>query len=183
MLATCHQGYLFWDTNSGTGKLSTELSPEYQADENYFYWTILFVQGTTVRLKNLGTGMFLRASGGNLLTESSGSSEGLWTYTADATHGNDQVTLKNSASNQYLCTAEEPEMADTCANIVVDWTISFVSSNVSLSLYTSATRTTTSRTITSVTEGRNKPFKTFRWFNPHQSHQTLSIGLPCRTQT
>ena len=178
MAATCHQGYLYWDTNSG--KLSTELSPEYQAEAAHFYWTIRFVQDTTVRLKNVGTGTFLAVSGGSLVLESTGSSEGLWTYTEDTTHSNNQVTLKNSASNKYLCTAEEPEIADACANSVVEWTISFVSSTVSLSLFTSATRTTTSVTITSVTEGRDKPFKTLRLFN---ARQTLSIGLPCRTQT
>ena len=112
-----------------------------------------------MRLKNVGTGTFLAVSGGDLVLESTGSSEGLWTYTEDTTHSNNQVTLKNSASNKYLCTAEEPEIADTCSNSVVEWTISFVSNTVSLSLFTSATRTTTSVTITSVTEGRDKAFQ------------------------
>eukprot|EP00434_Breviolum_minutum_P033361 symbB.v1.2.029519.t2/scaffold3162.1/size62156/3 len=138
--------YLYWD--AGDGKLSTEI---YQENEATQYWTIIFVQSGTVRLKNVGTGTFLAVSGTDFVLESTASSEGLWTYTVDTGHSNSQVSLKNSASDKYLCTAEEPELGATCDNSVVEWTISFVSNTVSLSVFTSATRTTTTGTATSMT--------------------------------
>ena len=139
---------MYWD--AGDGKLSTEI---YQENEATQYWTIIFVQSGTVRLKNVGTGTFLAVSGTDFVLESTASSEGLWTYTVDTGHSNSQVSLKNSASDKYLCTAEEPELGANCDNSVVEWTISFVSNTVSLSVFTSATRTTTTGTATSMTEG------------------------------
>ena len=150
VLKSANLGYLYWSENEG--RISTELYHENSA----FFWTIIFVRTGQVRLKNVGTGTFLAVSQSNLTLESTGSAQGLWTYTVNSDTG--LVKLQNIDSAEYLCTAEEPEMMDVCDSIE-DWVISFVTNTdaIAMAVLTSVTRTTTSGTATSTTGGESRP--------------------------